>query len=98
MPSRRQQKLYEKQLRENVNRKQNPETYVNQAPFRYAERNFKSRFPPPDYSQVIDFHSSQNLAEAEQVRLAQSLQSLSSLFGDSDQTTIEAFILKRVPG
>ncbi|KAI9245357.1 hypothetical protein BDA99DRAFT_549239 [Phascolomyces articulosus] len=49
-------KILERQKQEAANRKQKASSYVNQAPFRYAERNFKSRVPPPDYSKVVDLH------------------------------------------
>jgi alkylated DNA repair protein alkB family protein 1 len=31
--------------------------YLTQTPFRLMERKFKSRVPPPDYSECIDFSS-----------------------------------------
>ncbi|CAG8540555.1 3894_t:CDS:2 [Funneliformis caledonium] len=49
--SNRQQKLAKKQSR------LKPSTYTTQTPFRDAERNFKSRLPPPDFSNVIDFYN-----------------------------------------
>ncbi|CAI2174970.1 19639_t:CDS:2 [Funneliformis geosporum] len=49
--SKRQQKLAQKQSQ------LKPSTYTTQTPFRDAERNFKSRLPPPDFSNVIDFYN-----------------------------------------
>ncbi|CAG8568010.1 10641_t:CDS:2, partial [Acaulospora morrowiae] len=50
--SRRQKKLARKQLQY---RNAQASTYATRTPFRDAERNFKSRLPPPDFSNVIDF-------------------------------------------
>ncbi len=52
--SKRQQKLAQKQ---SLSRQSKSFTYSTQTPFRDAERNFKSRSPPPDFSNVIDFYN-----------------------------------------
>lgn len=51
--SRRQQKILQRQQKESAERKSKPETYTNHTPFRQVERNFKSRVPSPDFSEVI---------------------------------------------
>lgn len=55
--SRRQKKLERKQLQY---REAQAATYATKTPFRDAERNFKSRFPPPDFSNVFDFDNIDN--------------------------------------
>jgi hypothetical protein len=49
--SRRQQKLAQKQIQSKSF------TYSTQTPFRDTERNFKSRLPPPNFDNVIDFYN-----------------------------------------
>ncbi|KAI8339176.1 hypothetical protein BC941DRAFT_460649 [Chlamydoabsidia padenii] len=77
-------------------------SHVNQTPFRYAERNFKSRTPPPDFSNVIyptDQPSPEKLAPVE---LAYDLRTLTPHFGVSDEAWTErskqAYVLKELPG
>ncbi|KAG1473558.1 hypothetical protein G6F56_000885 [Rhizopus delemar] len=100
--SKRQQKIWERERQEVESKKKNASSYVNQAPFRYCERNFKSRVPPPDYSQVIDLgdlpgkHNPEILNELVPVKLTQDLSQLSSLFGD--RPCEDAYLLKNVPG
>src|SRR5688500_12344648 len=52
--SKRQQKLAQKQSQ---SRQSKSFTYSTQTQFRDVERNFKSRSPPPDFSNVIDFYN-----------------------------------------
>ncbi|EXX51942.1 uncharacterized protein OCT59_023028 [Rhizophagus irregularis] len=49
--SKRQQKLEQRQSQSK------PFTHSTQTPFRDAERNFKSRLPPPNFDNVIDFYN-----------------------------------------
>lgn len=49
--SKRQQKLAQKQSQSKSF------TYSTQTPFRDSERNFKSRLPPPNFDNVIDFYN-----------------------------------------
>jgi hypothetical protein len=49
--SKRQQKLEQKQTLSKSF------THSTQTPFRDAERNFKSRLPPPNFDNVIDFYN-----------------------------------------
>lgn len=77
-------------------------SHVNQTPFRSAERNFKSRTPPPDFSNVI-YPSSQPVSEQlVPVQLTQDLRMLSPHFGTSDasweQRSHQAYVLKELPG
>lgn len=77
-------------------------SHVNQTPFRSAERNFKSRTPPPDFSNVI-YPSSQPVPEQlAPVQLTQDLRALSPYFGPSDadweQRSHQAYVLKELPG
>ncbi|KAI8073515.1 uncharacterized protein B0P05DRAFT_573049 [Gilbertella persicaria] len=101
--SRRQQKLWEKEKKQIEARK--IKSYVNQAPFRYVERNFKSRVTPPDFTHVIDFeHLDRNTQENNEtivkVQLTDDLKNLSHLFGDREDTPAcrDAYILKHIPG
>ncbi|KAI9266101.1 hypothetical protein BY458DRAFT_437586 [Sporodiniella umbellata] len=100
--SKRQQKILERERQEVESRKKSASIYVNQAPFRYCERNFKSRMPPPDYTHVVDLsdlpgkHTQENLDRIVPVKLSKDLSQLSPLFGD--HSCQEAFVLKNVPG
>jgi alkylated DNA repair protein alkB family protein 1 len=95
--SKRQQKIWEKQKSENEERKRQRKTHVNQEAFRFAERNFKSRNPPPDFSQVVDFNKEH--PHKVKVRLTQDLGALSPLFGcHDDKQCRDAYVLKSVPG
>ncbi|KAI8967297.1 hypothetical protein BDF20DRAFT_829763 [Mycotypha africana] len=108
--SNRQKKIWEKQRKDLEEKKKNAKTYVNQTPFRYMERNFKSIVPPPDFSQVVDFSKGINFAEqgVTAVSLSQDLKQLSPLFGDpandnepctnDDPSAAQAYIIKSVPG
>ncbi|KAI7897704.1 uncharacterized protein BX663DRAFT_490633 [Cokeromyces recurvatus] len=106
--SKRQQKIWERQRKETESRKKSPASYVNQTPFRYAERNFKSKVPPPDFSQVLDFNTiyddrpkNENYKDIVAVELSHNLKKLSSMFGDDDDLSSSktaAYILKSVPG
>ncbi|KAI9321266.1 hypothetical protein BX666DRAFT_2017334 [Dichotomocladium elegans] len=93
MSSRRQQKIQERQQKEAAQRKQNAKTYINQVPFRFAERNFKSRVPPPDFSNVIDLHTHGTDNRVRQVQLNCPLNHL--LFKENQQA---AYILDDFPG
>ncbi|KAG0191525.1 hypothetical protein DFQ28_011642 [Apophysomyces sp. BC1034] len=104
--SRRQQKIWEKQQKQNAAKRQKRESYVNQAPFRHVERQFKSR-APLDVSQVVDFHhldknSDQVKENIVQVELAEDLRALSDIFGVSDDEWAKrarrGLVLKNVPG
>ncbi|KAF7728620.1 hypothetical protein EC973_005847 [Apophysomyces ossiformis] len=104
--SRRQQKIWEKQQKQNAAKRQKRDSYVNQAPFRHVERQFKTR-GPIDVSQVVDFHnldgnSEQIKENIVQVELAEDLRSLSTLFGVTDNDWMKrahrAMVLKNVPG
>ncbi|KAI9477842.1 MAG: hypothetical protein EXX96DRAFT_595453 [Benjaminiella poitrasii] len=98
--------ILERQRKEVENRKKSPTSYVNQAPFRYAERNFKSRVPPPDFSQVVDItclddghDKNDNYKDVVAIELSHDLKQLSSVFGESDSNdNKQAYILKSVPG
>ncbi|KAI8876631.1 hypothetical protein K501DRAFT_261852 [Backusella circina FSU 941] len=98
--SKRQEKIWLNQKRFNENKKKDQKTYVNQAPFRYCERNFKSKVPPPDFTNVIDFkkqthNTIENQDRIVSVELKHDLADLSSLFGTS---TRQAYVLKNIPG
>ncbi|ORZ00679.1 hypothetical protein BCR43DRAFT_435054 [Syncephalastrum racemosum] len=86
--SRRQQKIRQRQQKEAAERKRKPETYTNHTPFRHVERNFKSRVPPPDFSEVIHLRPCDALHPV-------SL-SLDHPFFAGKQTT--AYVVKSVPG
>ncbi|KAI8982605.1 hypothetical protein BDB01DRAFT_843449 [Pilobolus umbonatus] len=97
------QKIRERERKENEEKKKSSKTYVNQAPFRYVERNFKSKIPLPDFTHVIDFKKlDRNTKESNEclvpVKLKYDLKKLSSLFGQSDEECRDAFVLKKVPG
>lgn len=100
--SKRQQKIWERERQQVENKKRNANSYVNQAPFRYCERNFKSRVPPPDFTHVVDFsnlpgnHTKENLESIVPITLSRNLSELSDLFGD--HSCQNAYILKHVPG
>ncbi|CAO3647810.1 unnamed protein product [Mucor fragilis] len=97
--SRRQQKIWEKQRKEAEAKKKTSTSYVNQAPFRYAERNFKSRVPPPDFSQVVDFEKRHEHGDMiVPVQLTDDLRRLSSVFGTCETPCRDAYVLKNVPG
>lgn len=101
--SRRQEKIWLRQKRQVEEKKKSAKTYVNQAPFRYAERNFKSRMPPPDFSDVLDFDELGQSTEEKYktvvpVPLTHDLRKLSNVFGESDTPCQQAYILKNVPG
>ncbi|KAI8374360.1 uncharacterized protein BYT42DRAFT_606289 [Radiomyces spectabilis] len=107
LKSRRQQKIWEQQQRENAAKRQKKESYVNQDPFRYAERHFKLRIPPPDMSKVIDLSNLENLSTIDkdtitEVTLSADLRSLTKQFGASDDQwharARKAYILKTIPG
>lgn len=100
--SKRQQKIWERERQEVESKKKDTSSYVNQAPFRYCERNFKSRVPPPDFTHVIDFnnlpgkHTKENLESIVPIKLTYDLSQLSNLFGD--EPCQNAYVLKHVPG
>lgn len=102
--SKRQQKIWERQRRQVEEIKKSKQSYVNQAPFRYVERNFKSRVPPPDFTQAVDFdnikdsNTRENLENIVPVQLTNDLRHLSPIFGASDKPCQDAFVLKSVPG
>ncbi|RUP51662.1 hypothetical protein BC936DRAFT_146730 [Jimgerdemannia flammicorona] len=105
--TKRQQKLRALESSRNSAKKSNPASYVNQAPFRYAERNFKSRSPPPDMTEVFDFANMDGNADVikkriVEVKLKSDLRGLCSLFGDSEETWRDrwdrAYVIKGVPG
>lgn len=106
--SKRQLKIWERQQKENAAKRMNRDLYVNQSPFRYAERVYKSRIISQcDLDNVIDFsdinnnavHLQENIVE---VNLKHDLRELSSQFGVSDpqwkQRWSKAYVLKHVPG
>ncbi|CAO3652158.1 unnamed protein product [Cunninghamella blakesleeana] len=74
--SRRERLRREKQAKENAAKKSTMKTYVHQTPFREAERNFKSRNPPPDFSEVYDIVINPNDERLEQVELSYNLRTL----------------------
>lgn len=94
MSSRRQRKILERQQHKAAQLKQDTKTYVNQSPFRYVERNFKSRVPPPDYSKVIDLHQHPNHDRALKVDLACDLSF--PLFEQNQPS--RAYVLHDIPG
>lgn len=101
--SRRQEKIWLRQKKQVEEKKKSAKTYVNQAPFRYAERNFKSRMPPPDFSNVLDFEElgysqDEKYNTVVPVPLTHDLRKLSNVFGESDQPCQQGYILKNVPG
>lgn len=104
--TRRQQKIWERERRKAEEKRKLAKTYVNQAPFRYCERNFKSRVSKPDFTSVVDFNNikesnSKEICESiVPVRLTEDLQKLSDVFGDEeDQASCRnAYVLKTVPG
>ncbi|OAD78707.1 hypothetical protein PHYBLDRAFT_99020, partial [Phycomyces blakesleeanus NRRL 1555(-)] len=96
-----------RQKRQYAERKEKADTYVNQTPFRYVERNFKSRVPPPDLSHVVDFNNLDNNLkrindEIVELHITNDLRSLSSLFGEHDteweNRAHKAYGLKSSPG
>ncbi|KAI8097127.1 uncharacterized protein BX664DRAFT_257985 [Halteromyces radiatus] len=92
----------EKLAKQMAEKKLDRSSYVNQTPFRFAERNFKSRYPPPDFSQVIYPTIDCCPNGLEPVQLVHDLRSLTPLFGVIDevweQRSRQAFILKELPG
>lgn len=99
--SRRQQKIWARERREAEQKKQDAKTYVNQAPFRYCERNFKSKVGKPDFTNVIDFsHLETNTQENQDnivpVSLTHDLKQISTVFGD--RSCQQAYVLKNMPG
>ncbi|OBZ83272.1 Alpha-ketoglutarate-dependent dioxygenase alkB, partial [Choanephora cucurbitarum] len=101
--SRRQQKLWEKEKKRIEARKS--KSYVNHAPFRYVERNFKSRVSAPDFTDVVDFQNRDRNTQANNdnivhVDLKDDLKNLSSLFGSLEDhpSSRDAYVLKNVPG
>ncbi|KAF0511022.1 Alkylated DNA repair protein alkB-like [Gigaspora margarita] len=103
--SRRQQKLEQKQLQSRLNKSS---SFATKTPFRDAERNFKSRLPPPDFSSVIDFYNLENCIDeiknkVIEVELAVDLgEECENLFGKcKDGEYIErkkAYLFKDLPG
>ncbi|KAI8636313.1 hypothetical protein BD408DRAFT_355921 [Parasitella parasitica] len=99
IPVSRQQKIWERERKEAEAKKKTAASYVNQSPFRYAERNFKSRVPPPDFSQVVDFEKIEDHSDIiVPVQLTEDLRRLSSVFGRCETPCRDAFVLKNVPG
>ncbi|GAA5815660.1 hypothetical protein MFLAVUS_009173 [Mucor flavus] len=101
--SRRQQKIWAREKREAEKKKQDAKTYVNQSPFRYCERNFKSKVGTPDFTNVIDFNNlesntKENKDNIVPVQLTDDLRHISTVFGQSDQPCREAYVLKNMPG
>lgn len=103
--SRRQQKIRERERKKAEEQKKLAKTYVNQAPFRYYERNFKSKVSKPDFSNVVDFtnikenNTKENYESIVPVTLTQDLKQLSSVFGEEiNQPCRDAYVLKTIPG
>ncbi|KAL1915605.1 uncharacterized protein VTP21DRAFT_6729 [Calcarisporiella thermophila] len=100
--SKRQQVLYNRQLRHNSNA-----PILNQTAFRQCERIYKKRGPNPPLTDVLDFH---NLADNKdklrsnvvEVELKKGLRNLSPLFGECDENysknALRAYVLRNVPG
>ncbi|CAG8464511.1 7084_t:CDS:2 [Acaulospora colombiana] len=103
--SKRQRKLIRKQLQY---RNAQSSTYSTNTPFRAAERNFKSRLPPPDFNNVIDFYNIDNCCEEikskiVEVELKADLdEEYGELFGSSDGienvNMKKAYCIKDLPG
>ncbi|ORZ24045.1 hypothetical protein BCR42DRAFT_342045 [Absidia repens] len=112
LKSRRQIKIWEEQQKQNAAKRQKMDSYVNQNPFRYAERNFKARnIPDSIMSKVIDTSELLNNKEStmdkfsniQHTTLTQDLrQSSPNLFGKADDQwrhrTLDAYLLSDIPG
>ncbi|CAO3638559.1 unnamed protein product [Mucor hiemalis] len=98
--SRRQQKIWERQKRGVEEKKKNSKSYVNQAPFRYCERNFKSRVPPPDLqmssiSKTLKKIIQKRIMKIIPVQLSQDLKRISKIFGESEETCPQRSLIKK---
>ncbi|CAO3594040.1 unnamed protein product [Absidia cylindrospora] len=111
LKSRRQIKIWEEQQKENAAKRQKMDSYVNQNPFRYAERNFKARnIPDSIMAKVIDTSELLNNKELpwqfsniQHTTLTQDLrQSSPNLFGQVDDQwrhrALDAYLLANIPG
>ncbi|ORX55208.1 Yip1-domain-containing protein [Hesseltinella vesiculosa] len=93
----------EKQAREKEARRQDGSAYVNQTPFRYEERYYKSRQPAPDFSMAIDPHQQPCPNQLTPVQLSHDLRQLCPWFGSAvdphrSDTPGQAFVLNTFPG
>ncbi|RHZ77078.1 hypothetical protein Glove_186g49 [Diversispora epigaea] len=107
--SRRQKKLERKQLQ---CREAQATNYATKTPFRDAERNFKSRLPPPNFSNVFDFDNIEDCSaeiknKIVQVDLSNDLdkEEYKKLFGQFDEidekrdlNRKKAYLIKDFPG
>jgi alkylated DNA repair protein alkB family protein 1 len=99
--SRRQQKIWEKQQRENAEKKA---SHANQSAFRYAERVFKSNIFTPEFKEIVDFSNIDNNTQETKdnlikVKLSNDLRQLSAAFGTpSDSPQVYAIVMKNIPG
>ncbi|ORY02811.1 hypothetical protein K493DRAFT_207828 [Basidiobolus meristosporus CBS 931.73] len=95
--SKRQEKLALKNAQSN-------KSFVNQTAFRTAERAYRTRIPPPDFTNVIDFanlerNTQENLDRMVKVELKHDLAALSPLFGESKGNEAKVgYTLKDFPG
>ncbi|KAK9765532.1 hypothetical protein K7432_006072 [Basidiobolus ranarum] len=94
--SRRQEKLALKNAQSN-------KSYVNQTAFRACERIYRTRLPPPDFTEVIDFenlasNTQQNLDRIVKIELKHDLTELSPLFGESRNDAKLCYTLRDFPG
>ncbi|CAG8554009.1 10479_t:CDS:2 [Paraglomus occultum] len=94
--SKRQEKLARKQLQSRLDKS----SFATKTAFRDAERNFKSRCPPPDFTNVIDFYNTENCneeirREIVEVELSCDLGNENNLFFEKSQ---KAYLIKSIPG
>src|SRR6185369_14031844 len=94
--SKRQEKLAQKQLQYRLDKS----SFATKTAFRDAERNFKSKCPPPDFANVIDFDNTENCSEEirreiVEIELSCDLGNENNLFFEKSQ---KAYLIKSIPG
>ncbi|KAI8973004.1 hypothetical protein BDB01DRAFT_808318 [Pilobolus umbonatus] len=100
--SKRQLKIWEKQHRENAEKRSKQEDYKNTSAFRCAERIYKSRFLTTEkQQQIIDISRLKDTENIKEVQLKENLRS-DSRFGEEDDTwakrKYQAYVIKDIPG
>ncbi|KAI8086047.1 uncharacterized protein BX664DRAFT_265199 [Halteromyces radiatus] len=113
LKSKRQIKIWKQQQNDNTAKRQKADSYTSQDPFRYSERNFKSRIIPTDImaqvvdtSQLLDSNFSPSLQQQHGIRhvtLATDLRfERPDIFGLVDESwkrrSLDAFVITQIPG